>query len=188
MQGEFDAVAESGSPALAALNAEIASVRAPIDHMLRGSPRPFRRAAVASETRQELTPTRTPLPRSRGNRSGKCGYSLSALPTCSAPGPTLHNLAPREASKGTRSSGAATASSGYWHAVSTIGSSTRYESNESSGRAQRFLLLWSRATGPDFYPARILRSNPALQPTRYGLAPTPDPQSPFLVLLRRWTS
>jgi hypothetical protein len=41
-QGEFDAVAESGSPALAALNAEIASVRALAHHMLRGSPRPFR--------------------------------------------------------------------------------------------------------------------------------------------------
>ena len=53
---------------------------------------------------------------------------------------------------------------------------------------RHFLLLWSRATGPDFYPARILRSNPALQPARYGPAPTPDPQSPFLVLLRRWTS
>ena len=69
LQDEIDAVAKSGSPTLAAFNAEIASVRALMDHMLRGSPRPFRRTAVASETRQELTPTPTRLPQSRGNRA-----------------------------------------------------------------------------------------------------------------------
>ena len=38
VQGEFDAVAKSGSPALPALNAEISSVCALTDHVLRGSP------------------------------------------------------------------------------------------------------------------------------------------------------
>jgi len=75
LQGEFDAVVELGSPALAALNAEIASIRAPMDHMLRGSPRPFRRAPVASETRQEFTSTPTPsLNRGVTARRGLLGF------------------------------------------------------------------------------------------------------------------
>jgi hypothetical protein len=69
LRGEFDVVVKSGSPALAAFDAQIASVYAPMEHALRGSLGPFRGAAVASETRQELTPTPTRLPQSRGNRT-----------------------------------------------------------------------------------------------------------------------